>query len=83
MSLFFFSTGGVTKLANNLALAISMIGTAEAMTLGTKLGMDPKVLASVMNTSTARCWSSDSYNPVPGVMPNVPSSRDYSGTSLA
>jgi len=72
-------TGGVTKLANNLALAISMIGTAEAMTLGTKLGMDPKVLASVMNTSTARCWSSDSYNPVPGVMPNVPSSRDYSG----
>lgn len=25
------------------------------------------------------CWSSDSYNPVPGVMPNVPSSRGYTG----
>lgn len=71
--------GGVTKLANNLALAISMIGIAEAMTLGTKLGMDPKVLANVMNSSTARCWSSDSYNPVPGVIPNVPASRGYTG----
>jgi len=41
--------------------------------------MDPKKLAQVMNSSTARCWSSDSYNPVPGVMENVPSSRGYSG----
>jgi 3-hydroxyisobutyrate dehydrogenase len=41
--------------------------------------MDPTKLASVMNTSTARCWSSDSYNPVPGVMLNVPASRGYSG----
>jgi hypothetical protein len=24
--------------------------------------MDPKVLAGVMNTSTGRCWSSDTYN---------------------
>ena len=32
-----------------------------------------------MNTSTGRCWSSDTYHPVPGVMPNVPSSRDYAG----
>lgn len=72
-------TGGVTKLCNNLSLAISMIGTCEAMNLGKKLGMDPSQLASVMNTSTARCWSSDSYNPVPGVMDGVPASRGYSG----
>jgi 3-hydroxyisobutyrate dehydrogenase len=71
--------GGITKLCNNLALAISMIGTSEAMALGVRLGMDPKKLAGVMNTSTARCWSSDAYNPVPGVMANVPSSREYSG----
>ena len=43
------------------------------------IGMDPKVLSSVMNTSTARCWSSEVYNPVPGVMSGAPSSRDYSG----
>ncbi len=26
-----------------------------------------------------RCWSSDTYNPVPGVMENVPASRGYTG----
>jgi len=56
-----------------------MVGVAEAYNLGSKLGMDPKVLASVVNTSSGRCWSSDTYNPVPGVLPDVPSSRDYQG----
>lgn len=49
------------------------------MNLGIKLGMDAKTLAGIFNTSSARCWSSDTYNPVPGVMPNVPASRGYSG----
>eukprot|EP01127_Copromyxa_protea_P002419 TRINITY_DN12310_c0_g1_i1.p1 TRINITY_DN12310_c0_g1~~TRINITY_DN12310_c0_g1_i1.p1 ORF type:complete len:329 (-),score=101.54 TRINITY_DN12310_c0_g1_i1:23-1009(-) len=71
--------GQVVKIANNLVLGISMIGVSEAMNLGVKLGMDPKVLAGVLNTSTARCWSSDTYNPVPGVIPGVPSSNDYNG----
>jgi 3-hydroxyisobutyrate dehydrogenase len=56
-----------------------MIGTCEAMNLGQKLGIDPKVLAGVINTSTGRCWSSDTYNPSPGVMENVPSSRGFTG----
>jgi len=72
-------TGEVAKLCNNMVLAISMLGVSEAMNLGEKLGMDPKVLAGIMNTSTARCWSSDTYNPTPGVIEGVPSSRDYEG----
>jgi 3-hydroxyisobutyrate dehydrogenase len=56
-----------------------MIGVSEAMNLGTSLGMDAKLLAEIINTSTGRCWSSDSYNPYPGVLPNVPSSREYTG----
>lgn len=71
--------GQVAKVANNMLLAISMIGTAEAMNLGVALGMDPAVLAGVLNTSSGRCWSSDTYNPYPGVMHNVPASRGYSG----
>ncbi len=62
--------GQVVKVCNNLVLAISMIGVSEAMNLGMSLGMDPKVLAGIFNTSSARCWSSDTYNPVPGVMEN-------------
>jgi 3-hydroxyisobutyrate dehydrogenase len=29
--------------------------------------------------SASRCWSVDTYNPVPGVMEGVPSSRQYAG----
>lgn len=71
--------GQVAKICNNLLLAISMIGVSEAMTLGVALGIEPKLLAGVINSSSGRCWSSDSYNPYPGVMENVPAARNYSG----
>lgn len=71
--------GQVAKVANNMLLGISMIATAEAMSLGVSLGMDPKVLAGIINTSSGRCWSSEIYNPYPGVLENVPSARGYSG----
>ena len=71
--------GQVAKVANNMLLAITMIGTAEAMNLGVALGMDPGVLAGIINTSSGRNWSSDTYNPYPGVMESVPASRGYSG----
>jgi 3-hydroxyisobutyrate dehydrogenase len=60
-------TGSATKLCNNLALAAQMAGICEAMNLGEALGVDPIVLANVMNTSTAKCWSSQVNNPHPKV----------------
>lgn len=72
-------TGQIAKLCNNLVLGISMTAVSEAMNLGVRLGADPKTLAGIVNTSSGRCWSSDTYNPVPGVMPNVPASRGYTG----
>jgi 3-hydroxyisobutyrate dehydrogenase len=71
--------GQVAKVANNMLLGISMIATAEAMSLGVSLGVDPKVLAGIINTSSGRCWSSEIYNPFPGVVETAPASRDYSG----
>ncbi|CAG9766444.1 unnamed protein product [Ceutorhynchus assimilis] len=71
--------GQITKLCNNLILGVTMIGTCEAMNLGVKLGLDPKLLTDVVNVSTGRSWSSDTYNPVPGVMENVPASKNYEG----
>lgn len=71
--------GQVAKICNNMMLAIEMIATAEGMSLATKLGMDPKVFASIANTSSGRCWSSDTYNPYPGVIDTAPASRGYSG----
>ena len=72
-------SGQAVKICNNLILGQTMIAVSEAMLLGTTLGVDPKVLASVINTSTGNCWSSSAYNPYPGVVENVPSSRGYEG----
>jgi len=72
-------TGQVAKICNNLVLGITMAGVSEAMALGEALGIDPKVLGGIMNTSTGRCWSSDTYNPFPGVIETAPSSRAYTG----
>lgn len=44
-----------------------------------RLGLDPKMLAKILNMSSGRCWSSDTYNPCPGVFENVPSSNNYDG----
>jgi len=71
--------GQGAKICNNLVLGITMAGVAEAMSLGEALGIDPKVLGGIINTSTGRCWSSDTYNPFPGVIDTAPSSRGYTG----
>lgn len=67
------------KLANNYLLAINNIATAEAMNLGIKWGLDPQTLGHLINISTGRCWPSEINNPVAGVVPTAPASRDYSG----
>ncbi|EEF39213.1 3-hydroxyisobutyrate dehydrogenase, putative [Ricinus communis] len=72
-------TGSAAKICNNLAMAVSMLGVSEALALGQSLGIDADTLTKVFNSSSARCWSSDSYNPVPGVMEGVPASRNYAG----
>ena len=71
--------GSVAKICNNMLLAIHMLGTCEALQLGINNGLDPKVLSDIMLKSSGSNWSLEKYNPVPGVQPNVPASRDYAG----
>jgi len=71
--------GQIAKICNNMLLAIHMTGTSEALALGTKLGMNPNVLSEIMAKSSGRNWSLEVYNPYPGCMDNVPSSREYTG----
>jgi 3-hydroxyisobutyrate dehydrogenase len=70
-------SGQAAKLANNLVLAVTMAGVAEGLAYGQRQGLDPVLLTSIFNSSSAQCWSSEKYNPVPGVMPDAPSSRNY------
>ena len=69
--------GQVAKGCNNMLLAIHMIGTCEALEMGVRNGLDPKVLSEIMLASSGRNWSLEVYNPYPGVMENAPASNDY------
>lgn len=69
--------GQIVKLCNNQALFCQMLSICEALALGEKLGMDPKLISDIMRNATGRCWSIDAYNPIPGYLENVPASRDY------
>lgn len=71
--------GQVAKICNNMLLAIHMIGTSEAINLGVRHGLDPKVLSEIMQKSSGRNWSLEVYNPFPGVMENTPASKEYAG----
>ncbi len=39
--------------------------------------MAPEVLRDIVSVSTGACFSLYNYPPVPGLLPNVPSSREY------
>ncbi|KUY17242.1 3-hydroxyisobutyrate dehydrogenase [Elizabethkingia miricola] len=71
--------GQVAKMCNNMLLAVHMIGTSEAINLGVRQGLDPKVLSEIMKKSSGGNWSLEVYNPYPGVMENAPASKDYAG----
>ncbi len=71
--------GQVAKICNNMLLGILMAGTAEAINLGVKNGLDPKVLSDIMLQSSGRNWTLEVYNPYPQVMENVPASNSYQG----
>ncbi|KAJ3023334.1 hypothetical protein HKX48_003618, partial [Thoreauomyces humboldtii] len=72
-------TGQAAKICNNMMLGISMVGACETFNLGRRLGLAPELLNKILNTSSGRSWSTDTYSPVPGLNPNVPASKDYEG----
>jgi len=72
-------TGCIAKITNNMILGISMIAASEGMCIGEKLGIDPATLQKILAVSTARNWCIDTYNPRPGILPNVPASKNYEG----
>ena len=62
-------------------LGVEQVVVAEAMLLGQSLGLDPAILAAVINSSTGGCWASSVNNPVPSALPSKspPCERNYDG----
>ncbi|KAJ9132444.1 3-hydroxyisobutyrate dehydrogenase [Pleurostoma richardsiae] len=71
--------GLYAKLSNNYCSALIALATAEAMNIGMRSGMDPRVLAKIFSASTAQSTICDKWCPVPGVVPEAPSSHGYHG----
>lgn len=69
--------GQVAKLCNNMALAVAMIGTAEAMTMGMRLGLTEQTLFDVLSTSSGQTWALTHHCPVPGPVPASAANRDF------
>ena len=69
--------GQAVKICNNMVLGISMIGVSEAFNLGEALGLSRQNLFDIMSTSSAQCWSLNSYAPVPDVVPTSPANHNY------
>jgi 3-hydroxyisobutyrate dehydrogenase len=69
--------GQVAKVCNNMMLAISMIGVAEAFTMAERLGLSAQALFDVASKSSGQSWALTSYCPVPGLVPSSPANRDY------
>lgn len=73
------SLGLTAKLSNNYLSGLCAIATAEAMNIGMRAGLDPRVLSSIFSASTAQNCIQETWNPVPGVCPDAPSSKGYEG----
>jgi len=70
--------GQAAKLCNNLMLGVTMIATAEAFALASKMGLSAEALFEVASVSSGQSWSVTSYCPVPGPVPASPANRDFS-----
>ncbi|KXN90821.1 putative 3-hydroxyisobutyrate dehydrogenase, mitochondrial [Leucoagaricus sp. SymC.cos] len=73
------SLGLAAKLSNNYLSGVIALATSEAMNLGMRLGLDPKVLSDCFATSSGGSWVNSTVNPVPGVCPDAVTSKGYEG----
>lgn len=69
--------GQSAKICNNMVAAVIMAGTAEALALGEKLGLDPGRLSQIMAKSSGGSFLLDRWNPYPNYTESAPSSRNY------
>lgn len=70
--------GLTAKISNNYLSGTILLATAEALAIGIKQGLDPKMLYNVIKASTGQSWMCDHVMPVPNVTEHwVPSNSGY------
>lgn len=69
--------GLAAKISNNYISCTILLVIAEAMAIGVKHGIDPKLLQDIIHNSSGQSFMGDHVNPVPGVVPHAPSSNNW------
>jgi 3-hydroxyisobutyrate dehydrogenase len=69
--------GQAIKVCNNMAAGIIKIAICEAFLLSERLGIDPKTFFEAASQGSAQSFALNVLCPVPGVLPDAPSSRGY------
>jgi len=69
--------GEVAKLCNNLISGTVAVAVSEAFRIGEAFGVDPQILTSVIAKSSGATWVMEHMHPVPGIVDNAASSRQY------
>lgn len=69
--------GLAAKISNNYISCSVLLLIAEAMAIGVKAGVDPKLLQEVIHNSTGQTFMGDNVCPVPGVVAHAPSSNNW------
>ena len=70
-------TGQAAKMCNNMVLGISMLAVSEAFLLADHLNLTPQKLHEVLSNASGRCWVTERYLPVAGLLDNVPADHEY------
>ncbi|EEU42002.1 uncharacterized protein NECHADRAFT_86146 [Fusarium vanettenii 77-13-4] len=70
-------SGLAAKISNNYISCSVLLLIAEAMAIGVKSGVDPKMLHKIINNSTGQTFMGDNVCPVPNVVPHAPSSNAW------
>jgi 3-hydroxyisobutyrate dehydrogenase-like beta-hydroxyacid dehydrogenase len=55
--------GQMAKMANQIAIAGSLLGLCECLSFATKAGLDPKQILDVVGSGAAGSWSFENYGP--------------------
>ncbi|KXH25218.1 hypothetical protein CSIM01_04162 [Colletotrichum simmondsii] len=70
-------SGLAAKISNNYISCSVLLLISEAMAIGVKSGVDPKMLQAIIHSSTGQTFMGDNVCPVPGVIPHAPSSNNW------
>ncbi|KAJ4157054.1 hypothetical protein NW754_008696 [Fusarium falciforme] len=70
-------SGLAAKISNNYISCSVLLLIAEAMAIGVKSGVDPKMLHKIIHNSTGQTFMGDNVCPVPNVVPHAPSSNAW------